>query len=306
MQAHHLLAIVVAASVLPAAGAKAAEASGSKASSASSSAQDPRIRRVEYAPDAVVVVHTKRGQVTHIVLAADEQLVGEHATGQGSSCETPIDTWCVAVGETRRDIFVKPREGATTNNLSLVTTKRRHTFELVAQERGITAMRVVMTLPAPAAPQARSQVAVPIRPPEMSAERLVANRMQAVPVVRNADYSVAVGQLGEEIVPTMVYDDGRSTYFLWPGNRPLPAVFANAADGSEETVNVRMGEDGLLVADRVVRRFVLRLGEAVAAVVNEAFDPEGAAAKGATAVPGVARAVIGRAEVAAGSDGVNR
>ncbi|MBI5792581.1 MAG: TrbG/VirB9 family P-type conjugative transfer protein [Rhodocyclales bacterium] len=271
-----------------------------RVSAAAASLEDPRIRRIEYSPDAVVTVHTRRGQVTHIVLAADEQLIGDPATGQGANCEAPQDTWCVAVGETRRDIFVKPREGALINNLSVITSRRRYAFELVPLDKGLAAMRVVITLPAPPPAPVAVQVEAP-RPPAiampevprpLSAEELVANRMRATALVRNAEYSVAVGPKGEDLVPTMVFDDGRATYFRFAGNAPLPAIFIAAPDGSEETVNTRMGEDGLLVADRVGKRFLLRLGDAVAAVINEAFDREGHRPKDGTVVPGVSRVVV--------------
>lgn len=263
---------------------------------ATSSDKDARIRRVVYSPDAVVTINTKRGQVTHIVLAPDEAIVGEPATGQGSDCRVETSTWCVATTD-GRDLFVKPKAGATTNNLIVVSTKRRHVFELVPVDKGPAAMRVAIVLPPPPPlPETPKPVAMPAMPrievpPPLSAEQLVANRMRAAPLVRNADYSVAVGQYGEAIVPTLVWDDGRFTYFQFPGNRPLPAVFETAADKSEEVINVRMNEDGLLVADRVSRRFVLRLGESVAAIVNEAFDPTGQPPKDGTLIPGVARVV---------------
>lgn len=298
---------LVAAVLLACGGAAAAPAT-----TAGASLGDPRIRRIEYSPDAVVSVHTRRGQVTHIVLAADEQIIGQPATGQGSNCESAQDTWCVAVGDTGRDIFVKPRANARTNNLSLVTSRRRHTFELIAVDRAAAAMRVVITAAPPAQPAqtdpaaaaaaarradraARLAAVVEQVPPALDSDALVANRMRAAPLVRNAEYSVAVGQMGEDLVPTLVFDDARATYLRFAGNRPLPAVFASLPDGSEESVNTRMSEDGLLVVDRVARRLVLRAGDAVAAVINEAFDPEGERPVQGSAVPGVARVVLGGA-----------
>jgi type IV secretion system protein VirB9 len=56
-------------------------------------------------------------------------------------------------------------------------------------------------------------------------------------------------------------------------------------------VNARMDPDDLLVADRVGRRFVLRLGESVAAIINDAFDLDGVPPQDGTTVPGVARVV---------------
>ena len=292
---------------------------------ATSSGSDPRIRSVVYAPDAVVSIRVRRGQVTHIVLAPDEVIEGVPASGQGANCVAPVDTWCVVAGE-GRDLFVKPLSQATVNNLVVVSNKRRHVFELVPTDKGVAAMRVSMVAPpSPAKVQAKAQpksaasevgmpssgmpspglpssvqpnnlveafappLAATAAPPPMTSEQLLANRLRAVPQVRNAAYSVAVGQHGAEIVPAMVWDDGRFTYFTFAGNRPVPAVFQTSADGAEEMVNLRAGEDGLLVADRVARRFVLRLGQAVVAIINEAFDPQGASPVGATAVPGVVR-----------------
>ncbi len=281
--------------------AMAAATSATASAVSASSKTDPRIKKIEYSPDAVVTVYTKRGQGTHLVLAPDEEIIGSPATGQGSNCSVPTDTWCVAVAETGRDIILKPREGAETNNLLLVTTKRRYAFELVPVADGRAAMRVVVTLPTPPAPPQPpvtvravqpDPVVVPVVPPPMSAEQLVANRMRATPLVRNGEYSVAEGKDSSELVPRLVFDDGRFTYFRFAGNLPLPAVFATASDGSEETVNTVMTEDGLLRADRVTRRFLLRAGNAVVAVINEAFDPDGAPAIAGTAVPGVARVLI--------------
>ena len=126
----------------------------------------------------------------------------------------------------------------------------------------------------------------------MPASELVANRMRAVPQVRNGEYSVAEGEHGAEIVPRLVFDDGRFTYFRFANNLPLPAVFVTNTDKTEETVNAHMTQDGLLVVDRVARRFVLRAGNAAVAILNEAFDPDGAAAVRGTTVPGVARELV--------------
>ena len=89
-------------------------------------------------------------------------------------------------------------------------------------------------------------------------------------------------------MPTLVYDDGRFTYLRFPGNREVPAVFHVLGDGSESLVNARM-EDDLLVVDRVSRKLMLRAGNAVVGIWNEAFNLDGAPAKGSTTVPGVQR-----------------
>jgi type IV secretion system protein VirB9 len=133
-------------------------------------------------------------------------------------------------------------------------------------------------------------VALPALPPPPSPQELIAERMQAKPQVVNSHYSIAEGKGSEDIVPTLVFDDGRFTYIRFPGNREVPAVFHVLGDDSETLVNARMEED-LLVVDRVSRRLMLRSGSAVVGVWNEAFDLDGIPADGGTTVPGVQRAL---------------
>lgn len=247
---------------------------------------DPRVRYVTYSADAVVFVPVRRGMVTHIVLHEDEVIVNQPAMGKGADCARETDTWCVVASG--RDIFIKPKTGATTNNMMLVSTRRRHAFEfkvLPEIDAAKPVMRLSMVLPPPLP---RPAPPIVLGPPPLTAEELIENRLSAEPQVRNTSYSVAVGQDSEDIVPVMVFDDGTQTYFSFPNNRPLPTIFQTAPDQSEEMVNVRM-EDDKLVADRVARRFVLRLGQSVIAIINEDFDIDGVPPENGTTVPGVAR-----------------
>lgn len=278
--------------LLAALGACAPTASSAATPMVDGASSDPRIRYVRYSPDNIVGVPVRRGMVTHIVLAEDEVIVNQPAMGKGSDCARETDTWCVIASG--RDIFIKPKTGATINNMVLVTSQRRHAFDFsVIPETAVAkpVMRLSMVLPPPAPSPvllARSAPLVMLAPPLMSAKELIENRMRAEPQVRNTNYSVAVGPSSEDIVPVMVFDDGTQTYFSFPNNRPVPTVFQTAPDQSEEMVNVRM-QDDKLVADRVARRFVLRLGESVIAIINEDFDLDGVPPVNGTTTPGVAR-----------------
>ena len=254
---------------------------------------DPRIRNIRYSPDAIVDVPVRRGMVTQLVLAEDEAIVSQPAMGKGSDCARETDTWCVIASG--RDIFIKPKTGATTNNMVLVTTQRRHAFEFhvlpeTSAAKPVMRLSMVMPPPPPLPPLVLPRPAplVAIGPPPLTAKELIDNRMRAEPRVRNTHYSVAVGASSEDIVPVMVFDDGTQTYFSFPNNRPVPTVFQTAPDQSEEMVNVRM-QDDKLIADRVARRFVLRLGESVISIINEDFDIDGVPPVNGTTVPGVAR-----------------
>ena len=114
-------------------------------------------------------------------------------------------------------------------------------------------------------------------------------RLAMRPRIRNADYSVEVLAGGEYIQPTLVFDDGRFTYFRFPNSREMPAPFAIGADGQEVRVNFNIDGD-LMVVHRIAPRFVLRLGEAVAGIWNEIYDHDGVATDNGTVVPDVYRA----------------
>jgi type IV secretion system protein VirB9 len=265
---------------------------------AAATTADPRLREVQYDARAVVTVPVKRGVVTQILLDADEAIT-DVASGLGGDCTKPEAVWCIAAQAGGRNIFVKAKSGAgAPNNLAVVTDKRTHSFRFVVLTGGeavapvyrlIVRAPVVRALAAARPVPAESVPEVPA-PREPSPQELVAERLRASPTLMNSEYSIAEGSASDEIVPTLVFDDGRFTYFRFPGNREIPAVFHVLDDGSETLVNSRM-EDDLLVVDRVSRRLMLRAGSAVVGVWNEAFDLDGAPPARGTTVAGVQRVI---------------
>ena len=262
-------------------------------------ASDPRLREVQFDPRAVVTVPVKRGVVTLVVLDADE-VITEVAAGLGGDCAKAEAAWCVAAQPGGRNLFIKAKSTAgAPNNLAVVTDRRTHSFRFVVladNDPKAPVYRLVVKAPvvraaASARPTLRDMVplvALPAVPPPPSPQEVIAERLQAKPQVLNSHYSIAEGKGSEDIVPTLVFDDGRFTYIRFPGNREVPAVFHVLGDGSETLVNARMEED-LLVVDRVSRRLMLRSGSAVVGVWNEAFDLDGVPPDGGTTVPGVQR-----------------
>ncbi len=272
----------------------------STASAADNQAGDPRLREVLYDSRVVVTVPVKRGVVTLVQLGADESIT-EVAAGLGGDCTKTEAAWCVAAQPGGRTLFVKAKSTASApNNLAVVTDLRTHSFRFVVladNDPKMPVYRLAIKPPATRpAPQTRITLrdtaplmALPAVPAPPSASEVIAQRLQAKAKVRNTNYSIAEGRGSEDIVPTLVFDDGRFTYFRFPGNREVPAVFHVLGDGSEALVNARM-EDDLLVVDRVSRRLMLRSGSAVVGVWNEAFDLDGAPPSDGTTVPGVQRA----------------
>jgi type IV secretion system protein VirB9 len=259
---------------------------------------DPRLRELQYDPRAVVTVPVKRGVVTHVVLDPDEAIT-EVGAGLGGDCSKSDAAWCVAAQAGGRHIFVKPKSAADApNNLAVVTDRRTHAFRFVVlpdtdARHPVYRLEVkaAQPRPTPAPPPAPAKAALlEVQPvvPQPSPEDLIAERLRATAQVLNTEYSIAEGVASQDIVPALIFDDGRFTYIRFPGNREVPAVFHVLPDGSETLVNARM-EDDLLVVDRVSRRLMLRAGQAVVGVWNEAFDLDGLAPAGGTTVPGVQR-----------------
>ena len=276
--------------------ASSAWCAGSVASS------DPRLREVVYDPGAVVTVPVKRGVVTHVVLDAREAIT-EVAAGLGGDCAKADAAWCIAAQPGGRHLYVKPKSTASApNTLAVVTDQRMHSFRFVVLGDGDARSPIYrLVVKAPVAPSVASPRSIPDQaallqaltqaaptPPAPTPRQIVEERLQAKPQVLNASYSVAEGKASEDIVPTMVYDDGRFTYLKFPGNREVPAVFHVLGDGSETLLNARM-EDDVLVVDRVSRRLMLRAGSAVVGVWNDAYDLDGVPPQEGTTVPGVRR-----------------
>jgi len=262
---------------------------------------DPRLREVVYDAKAVVTVPVKRGVVTLVVLDADESIT-EVAAGLGGDCSKAEAAWCIAAQAGGRNLFVKPKSMASAaNTVAVVTDRRTHSLRFVVLADGDPKAPiyrlVIKRAPARSTPTRwalrdeallRALPALPPAPPPPSSQQVIAERLQAKPQVLNSRYSIAEGKASEDIVPALVFDDGRFTYLRFPGNREVPAVFHVLGDGSETLLNTRM-EDDLLVVDRVSRRLMLRAGSAVVGVWNEAFDLDGVPPGGGTTVPGVQR-----------------
>jgi type IV secretion system protein VirB9 len=90
------------------------------------------------------------------------------------------------------------------------------------------------------------------------------------PERRNTHYTYTGSRAS---LPSLVFDDGRFTYFQWPENVSTPALFVIGPDGGESLVNYSV-RDGYQVVEQTAQKFVLRDGKAVTTVINEGWrDP---------------------------------
>jgi len=263
--------------------------------------RDNRVRFVDYHQDEVIIIYVQKGAVSRLILEDGEQ-IEVAATGQVADCNNPQANWCLRADQGTNEIWVKPREGASHNNLELRTNRRDYSieFKLAPEERGhrgshidkteAAMYRVIFTYPVPI-PNMSTFMAAKVANPQVSdATVLQARLKEGQAVARNWNYSQQAGQGSGDIAPSLVFDDGRFTYFKFPNNRDIPTLFYVTPSGEEERVNYHM-EGEWLVVERTGQRFVIRLGHSVIGIWNDGFEPNGVAPVAGTTISGVERGI---------------
>lgn len=209
---------------------------------------DPRIRSVFYDPDQVVAIRGYFGYQMMIEFAPDERIENV-SIGDGLA-------WQVTPNHKATLLFLKPIDGETPTNMTVVTDQRRYAFELSARRPGKTipsdmAYVVRFTYPPPPPPP-------PAPPPPAPPER------------QNLAYTYTGSRA---LLPSLVFDDGRFTYFQWPSTATIPAVFLVGPDGAESIVNFTV-RDGYFVVEQMAPKFALRSAKELTLVINDAWrDP---------------------------------
>lgn len=272
---------------------------------------DPRIRYVTYDKDDVIVINVQRGTATRIVLGRDEKIAQDGAaTGFPSDCSKPELEWCVHADAGGSQVLVKPKDGATHNNLELKTDLRDYSFSFRVLADGrqkigskqlagasglnVPMYRVIFRYPA-TTPTLAAAVALTKAAAEANDQSTLAERLdQARPVPKNWKYSMQIAADSGDIAPSLVFDDGRFTYLRFPANREIPTIYAVSPQGEESRVNFHMdsADGSLAVVEKMGRQLVLRLGTATVGIWNEAFDADGIPPNDGTTVAGVARVLL--------------
>lgn len=269
----------------------------------------PRILFVDYQEDEVIMLRTAMGIVTRVVLASDEKISRPADSGFPSDCSNTALEWCIRADVGDNQITVKPRPGATRNNLEVSTDKRDYSFLFLtsrgAENASDVSFRVVVRHPMPPPPVAH--VALPEAQPSSTAAtepKAPPTPTLVTPPVRNFHYSMRHDEPGKEIVPSVIFDDGRFTYMKFERAREIPAVFAVDGSGNEMRVSFHSQrlladphephstvEADYMVIRRLSKVWRLRLGSAVAEITNDDFDGIGIETHNGTTVPGITREV---------------
>jgi type IV secretion system protein VirB9 len=238
--------------------------------------KDARIRFADYDPYDVVTIYTRVGLETHVVLDQDEKIVD--MTGGD------VEAWGVATKLARNGVFLKPAGDLPDANLHIITTKRTYSFDLrlAKKTKGeVGFMTVYFRYPS-------AERVVDTTGKE--AESIRALLDVATPVA-NRRYSV---QGSSDLAPIEAWDDGRTTFLRFRARSGIPAVYSvrGDSDSTEQIENISTKNDVVQVLG-VRRKLVLRIGQQIACVFNDGFDPNAPRPATNTASPTVKRTLKG-------------
>ena len=209
---------------------------------------DPRIRTVAYDGEQVIMLTGYLGYQMMIEFASDERIEN---VSIGDSLG-----WQVTPNHNADLLFLKPMNLSGPTNMTVVTDHRRYAFELRSRRKSHepeSAITYIVRFLYPPDNTPVQVVATP--PPPQPPER------------RNANYTYTGSRAS---LPSVVFDDGRFTYFQWPQAASVPPLFLVERDGSESLANYTI-RDGYQVVEQLAPRFVLRNGKEVTVVINAAW-----------------------------------
>jgi type IV secretion system protein VirB9 len=262
------LAIATVAAAMRGAGAETIPARGTV---------DPRVRVVAYNPDDVIRLHGYVGYQIHMQWADGEEFVNLGAGDVGG----------LDVGAEKNHFFLKPKQEKVGTNLTILTNLRTYHFDYTVSKppaNTLAARDMVYSIrfvyPQDDARRAAAQHAL---------QQTEARMSQAAAGARNVDYWYCGAP---SLKPISAYDNGVHTRLKFPARGEFPAIFVKNDDNSESLLNFNVEQDEVVI-HRVVRRFVLRRGQLVGCVVNQAFEGAGERQRSNTAVPGVHRETRG-------------
>jgi type IV secretion system protein VirB9 len=242
---------------------------------------DARIRYVTYDPNNVVVVYTKVGASLLIQFEQDEQLV-DMVGGD-------VDAWGAASTKARNGIFLKPAAALPDTNIHVITTKRTYNIEAKLAPKGKT-IYFTVRFRYPAAERAADSAAGNAAIAAAEAKK-VKELLESRAPAGNRRYSV---QGSSDLAPIEAWDDGRSTFLRFRARSEIPAVYvARGDDDRAEQIENVVTQDDVVQVQAVHRKLILRVGDQVACVFNEGFDPDAPRPATQTASPHVNRALKG-------------
>jgi len=218
---------------------------------------DERLVQHAYAENEVVRIDGRTGVQATIAFGKNEAIENV-AVGDSQ-------TWQITPNKRADLLFVKPLAAGARTNMTVVTNRHTYFFDLVASPKSRPLYMLRFTYkdePAetvPGAPQTAG-----LDPDEQALAAGDPASLPTDPAALNFEWK-RVG--AAKLLPARIYDDGNSTYLLWPEKSSVPAILVTNEKGDEGPVNYAV-RGAMIVIDEVPDNIILRSGKASAELVN--------------------------------------
>lgn len=207
---------------------------------------DARLTQRLYNANEVVRIDGKMG-VQATVAFADDEHIENVAVGDAES-------WQITPNKRANLLFVKPLAATARTNMTVVTDRHTYYFDLIANPRA-TAPLYALKFTYPAEPKPAGTAGAPAVA-LTDAEREALDAEPVDPARLNFAW---VSKGPARLIPQRLYDDGESTYAVWPKDVPIPAILVVNEKGDEGPVNFGVRGDTIVI-EGVPSRLVLRVG----------------------------------------------
>lgn len=235
---------------------------------------DSRIQYIQYNPDDVVLVKTKAGIATHIVLNPDETYQN-HAFGDS-------EAWNFA--EYNNSVFIKPKELDGNTNLIILTDKRTYNFYLEVTKTKTFEVKFIY----PDEEKSKQKAQFLANNTDYQLNQLK-NRFSGKKI--NLAYKI---RGSKDISPINIWDDGTFTYFKFGANTDIPAIYYISENGKENLYNrTTLGiTNNIIMMHGIGKKWRLRIGDSSVDVLNDALNKVGNEMESGTVTDKVKREII--------------
>ncbi|MEJ2457080.1 MAG: TrbG/VirB9 family P-type conjugative transfer protein [Novosphingobium sp.] len=220
-------------------------------------AEDPRLVDHAYSDNEVVRIDGKAG-IQAVIAFGDSEAIENVAVGDSQA-------WQITPNKRADLLFVKPLETAARTNMTVVTNRHTYFFDLVASPKSKPLYMLRFTYKdEPGKTSVPGAAMAALNPAEKA---LASGDPMAVPA-DPASLNFAWKRSGsDKLMPARIYDDGNSTFLVWPEKSSVPAILVENEKGEEGPVNYAVHDSTIVLPD-VPDKIILRSGKAVAVLEN--------------------------------------
>jgi type IV secretion system protein VirB9 len=229
--------------------------------SPSGGVKDSRIKTFAYEDDQVYSFTGHYG-FSSLIEFLPEETIDTVSIGDSES-------WQIVPSNKRNILFVKPVLPEAQTNMTVITSARIYSFELVAEK---------------ATSESSDELAYRIKflypSDEDSADRKKEEKYDPFADKKSNEFSFAYSYAGSHTAkPLRVFDDGNFTYFQFSQSKTMPAIFSVSEDGSEALINFTIKDDYVLIPG-IYAQFTLRAGDEATCIFNDLLQQEEPLQKG--------------------------